>query len=313
MDQTKLASKDASAVRSGTRSALRSIALGSLLLRKQLWIWPILAAILLGACGWWVSRSVENAMLQRRMAELTTILNADIAAVQVWTIDQAKQAELIAKDNQLLPDVQSLLKAAASTGDSGRSLLRSPAQEDIRAKLKSQLALGGYSGFFVVSPVATVLAADVDAPVGKTLPGYQKGFFEQVAGGKGAVSRPFRSVLLLADEHGDLKANLPTMFAAAPLRGEKGEVIAVLGLRIRPDVDFTRILQLARSGATGETYAFDRDGLFLSESRFDDDLKQIGLLADLPDSHSVLTLELRDPGVDMTTGAGRPSAEPTSR
>src|SRR5262249_3216801 len=69
--------------------------------------------------------------------------------------------------------------------------------------------------------------------------------------------------------------------------------------------DFTRILQVARSGQTGETYAFDREGLFLSESRFDDDLKQIGLLADAPDARSILTLELRDPGVDMMQG-GRP-------
>ncbi len=303
MDQAKLSSKAASAVRSGTRSALRSIAFTSLLLRKQLWIWPIIAALLLGACGWWVSRSVESAMHQRRAAELTTILNADIAALQVWTADQARQAELIAKDNQLLPDVQSLLKAAASTGDLGRPLLQSPAQEAIRAKMKPQMALGGYSGFFLISPDALVLAADLDAPVGKTLAGYQKDFLEQVAGGTAAVSRPFRSKLLLVDEHGDVKANLPTMFTAAPLRDEHGHVAAVLALRIRPDIDFTRILQVARSGATGETYAFDRDGLFLSESRFDDDLKQIGLLADLPDSRSVLTLELRNPGVDMTSGA----------
>ncbi len=55
--------------------------------------------------------------------------------------------------------------------------------------------------------------------------------------------------------------------------------------------------------------------MLLSQSRFDDDLKQIGLLADLPDSHSILTLELRDPGVDMMNGerpepeAGRPAVD----
>ncbi len=134
MDQAKLSSKAASAVRSGTRSALRSIAFTSLLLRKQLWIWPIIAALLLGACGWWVSRSVENAMHQRRAAELTTILNADIAALQVWTDDQAKQAELIAKDNQLLPDVQSLLKVKGSSADSGRPCSNRPPRKRFAPK-----------------------------------------------------------------------------------------------------------------------------------------------------------------------------------
>ena len=168
--------------------------------------------------------------------------------------------------------------------------------------LKPQLAICGYAGFLVLSPDLIVLAADQDAPVGRTLPGYQREFYEQVLGGKAGVSRPFRSMLLLTDEKGELKANLPTMFAAAPLKDAAGQVIAVLALRVRPDIDFTRILQVARSGATGETFAFNRDGLLLSESRFDDQLKQIGLLADLPDSRSILTVELRDPGVDMTTG-----------
>ncbi len=68
-----------------------------------------------------------------------------------------------------------------------------------------------------------------------------------------------------------------------------------------------RILQVARNGATGETYAFNADGLMISESRFDDQLKQVGLLADLPGSQSVLTVELRAPGVDVTAGESRPA------
>jgi eukaryotic-like serine/threonine-protein kinase len=306
VDQTKAASKAASAVRSTARSAVRSVAISSLMLRKQLWIWPILAALVLGICAWWVSRSVEDSMRQRRMAELQTILDADVTALHIWSNEQIKDAELIAKDEQLAPAVQTLLEAEKSSDNSTRALLQSPAQEALRKRLKSQLELGEYSGFLVLSPEAVVIAADIDAPVGRTLPGYQKEFFTKVAAGKSGVSRPFRSVLLLPDEHGELKANLPTMFTAAPLRDAQGQVIAVLGLRIRPDIDFTRIMQVARNGETGETYAFNSDGLLLSESRFDESLKQIGLLADLPDSHSILTLELRDPGVDMTAG-GRPA------
>ena len=79
-----------------------------------------------------------------------------------------------------------------------------------------------------------------------------------------------------------------------------------MGLRIRPEDQFTKILQVAQFGKTGETYAFDRTGLMLSQSRFDDELKQIGLLPDLPDSKSVLTIELRDPQVNLVAGE-RPS------
>jgi hypothetical protein len=93
------------------------------------------------------------------------------------------------------------------------------------------------------------------------------------------------------------------MFVLAPIRGDDGKVSAALGFRMRPERTFTRVLNVARFGQTGETYAFDRTGLLLSQSRFDDDLKRIGLIADMPHTRSTLSLELRDPGVDMTTGS----------
>jgi hypothetical protein len=116
----------------------------------------------------------------------------------------------------------------------------------------------------------------------------------------------------MTDDKGHVAAGMPTMYAVAPVRGTGGKIVAALGFRLRPDVDFTRILSVARGGKTGETFAFNRQGLLLSESRFDDDLKRFGLIPDLPDSRSILTLELRDPGVDLTTGA-RPTGSRSDR
>jgi hypothetical protein len=92
------------------------------------------------------------------------------------------------------------------------------------------------------------------------------------------------------------------MYTVAPVRNAEGKVVAALGFRLLPNVDFTRILSVARGGNTGETFAFNRQGLLLGGSRFDDELKRIGLLPDTPDARSILTLELRDPGVDLTKG-----------
>ena len=122
-------------VESGQRHSLgiaqrsRSFGIRGLALRKQLWIWPILAAIILGICGWLVSRSVETAMRERRESELATILSADIAALKVWLVEQARDAELIAKDDQLLPAVQKLVAAGQPADNAGRALLQSPAKK----------------------------------------------------------------------------------------------------------------------------------------------------------------------------------------
>ena len=55
---------------------------------------------------------------------------------------------------------------------------------------------------------------------------------------------------------------------------------------------------------------FSESGLLLSQSRFDADLKRLGLLADLPDAPSILTVEVRDPQVNMMEGQ-RPAPEPS--
>jgi hypothetical protein len=271
-------------------------------LRRQLWAWPIIAAVLFGGAGWWVHQSVENAMSEQRATDLNAMVEASVASVRVWMGEQRVNVQLFAEDEKLRPLVTELLRLAGGSPPRERQLVQAKAQESLRARLKRRLRLSGYVGYFVVSPDGVVLAADQDPPVGKALTGYRKNLFDQALTGQTRVSKPFRSPLLLIDEQGHFRANLPSMFVAGPLRDEKGKPIAALGLRIRPEDQFTRILQVVRFGQSGETYAFDKDGLLLSQSRFDDDLKQLGLLADLPDSRSILTVEIRDPQVNMAQG-----------
>jgi eukaryotic-like serine/threonine-protein kinase len=271
-------------------------------LRRQLWAWPIVAAVLFGGAGYFVHRSVENAMRDQRAIDLNAMVEASAKAVTVWMGEQRINVQLFADDEQLRQMVMELLPLADGTPMAERSLLQAKAQEMVRARLQRKLLLSGYVGFFVVSPKGIVLTADQDAPIGKHVSKQRMEEFEQVLAGKTLVTKPFRSSLLLADEKGELRANLPTMFTIGPITDAKGTPIAALGLRIRPEDQFTRILQTVRFGESGETYAFDKNGLLLSQSRFDEELKQLGLLADQPDSRSILTMEIRDPQVNMAEG-----------
>ena len=91
------------------------------------------------------------------------------------------------------------------------------------------------------------------------------------------------------------------MQVAAPIRDTAGEVRGALALIFNPDKEFSRILSVARSGESGETYAFDQTGLLISRSRFDSQLRELGLL-DRTNLSSALNLRLHDPGGDLTKG-----------
>lgn len=271
-------------------------------LRQQLWAWPIIAAVLFGGAGLWVHQAVENAMRDQRIADLNGMADASAKAVTVWMSEQRVNVELVADDEKLRPPVMELLRLSDGSAAAERQLLQAPAQEALRARLKGKLKRCGFMGYFIVSSKGNVIAADQDPPIGKELHEYRREVFDQALTGKTLVSKPYRSPLLLTDEKGELRADLPTMFVVGPLNDENGKAIAALGLRIRPEDQFTRILQAVRFGETGETYAFDNKGLLLSQSRFDEELKQIGLLVDQPEARSILTVELRDPHVNMSDG-----------
>ncbi len=271
-------------------------------LRQQLWAWPVISIILLGGIGWWVNQSIENAMREQRVADLTAMVDASVSALEIWMDEQRINALLFAADDRLREPVKELLQLSDGKDEAERNLVQAEAQDNLRRRLMSQLKLDGYVGYFLVSPDGIVLSADQESPIGKPLLGYRKQIFDDALTSESTVSKPFPSPLLLRDADGELRANLPCMYAVAVIRDENNKALASLGLRIRPESKFTDILQVVRFGNSGETYAFDQNGLMLSQSRFDDKLKQVGLLTDQPTSHSILTLELRDPQVNMVAG-----------
>ena len=268
-------------------------------LRQQLWVWPIIAAVGLAGIAYWVYSAIDQAMQRQLAAEVITIRDAGVKSLRIWLAEEQANTLVLTKDNSIIQPIRGLLKIAEASEMVETALQQSAELNELREYLAPRLKLLGYSDFFVVSPKLQVIGSLGDPAIGSILTGYRGEFFSGILKGNVAVSLPYRTPLMLPDDKGELVAGRPTMFVSAPIHGVDGELVAALGLRIRPEGEFSDILRVARTGESGETYAFDRQGLLLSQSRFDDELKQIGLLADLPDSHSILTLEIRDPQVNM--------------
>jgi len=284
----------------------RSITATRVWLKTQFWLWPVLAAFLLCGVAFGVRSLVEGALQQSLADDLTAILRADVTALKLWLKSQEADATAAANEAATKALVLRLASTGAGKDASTGALLTAPEQSDLRRELAGVLQSGNYAGFLVVLPTGRVVAADKDELVGQSDLIKQKGAIEKALAGTATVTRPAKSVAVLKVDAGPARAGVPTMFALAPVRDDAGKVAAVLALRLRPEAEFTQILSVGSFGKTGQTYAFDEGGLFLSRSRFDDQLKTIGLVPDDEFTTSVLALQMRNPGVDMTAG-GRPA------
>ncbi len=266
------------------------------------WLVPLVVAVIIAAVGWYTHTTVEKAVKNDLAGELQTILQADVAALQIWLETQKKAVEAVIAEHEVKAAIQDLVALAKEQGAEPATLRASKALKSLRATLGPLSRVHGYIDFLVIEPGGTNLGSLHDEPIGKsTVPG-RSDFLSQALAGRTVVSKPFRAALRLPAKKDILHPEHPTMFVAAPVRDELREIIAVLGLRIQPEKDFTRILRVARAGESGETYAFDAQGLMISDSRFDEHLRQFGLLRNEDVDHSILNVEIRDPGGNMLEG-----------
>jgi eukaryotic-like serine/threonine-protein kinase len=294
----------------------RSAAVTSLFLQKNLWIWPLFAAVVLAAIAYWLRAHVEHAMKSAVADELKVVLAADVAGLEQWLAAQRSNVQIAAASQTRSEFAQKLIDRAEREDTTPLVLSQSPELAAVRTSLKPWIEANDYVDFIITDRRQRIVGAGQADLIGKENMSRYREFLETALGGEATVSRPFPSLVLLTDENGELRPNVPTMFAAAPLRNSENQVFGVLAFRLRPERDFTRILNVARFSESGETYAFDRNGLIISNSRFDDDLKRLGLLPDREDSHSILNIHLRDPMVNLKQGERptlRPSEQPLTR
>ncbi|MHC2066218.1 protein kinase domain-containing protein [Bremerella sp. T1] len=260
-----------------------------------------MAAVFLATLGWVLRGVLEKSIRDELASELQMLLETDVTALRIWMRSQEANAVTEANDIQVAALATTLIDFAKEEGIRQIDLLRRPELDDLREELQPTLEAQEYNGFIIVNSDGLVVAAARNDPVGRpAVFGSTNIALKRALNGEPTVAYPTKSQVLLPDSQGELRAERPTMFALAPIENKDGQIIGALGLRIVPAEEFLPILSVARSGDTGETYAFDDSGIIVSESRFDAELRQYGLLSD--HENSILNLSIRDPGIDLTSG-----------
>jgi tRNA A-37 threonylcarbamoyl transferase component Bud32 len=272
-------------------------------LSRQIWVWPIIAVTLLLAIGWGVHGSIEYTMQSNLRSQLETLRDVEVAMLRTWIVSHQNNAASVAGDTEVRQLTVSLLESLSDPSLVEKSVTNESkiAAGQLVKQLGPAMSAHDYDSFFIATRETVVAAMRTEA-IGMEIPEKFRHAIGKVFDGQTAVLPPFPSVLPQRDHSGRKRTGVPMMSVLAPIVDEHLQPVAALGLLIRPEKEFTRILQLGQLGQSGETYAFNREGLLLSNSRFDHDLILLGLLPDVEDSESILHLLVRDPGKDMTRG-----------
>jgi tRNA A-37 threonylcarbamoyl transferase component Bud32 len=301
---------------------------------KQNWIMPLVAALVVACVGWWADRQLRVVMQEELADDLRTTLEADVTALEIWMANQKKIAAVLAEEPRLRNLALDLLRKGGAKGTNQMGFASVARQLFIGDKLQARLSTLGYTvGQLVNTNFEVVLDSGrrrsrMGTQVAEDL---QPRFAELFASGEPIIITPFkmqspersgwpegggmgrprgpgqpgrgprvRSIALT--NAAAVPPALTVMQVAAPLNDTNGVARGALALIINPDTEFTRILSVARSGQSGETFAFDPEGVMISKSRFEDQSRQLGLVEGSAGDSTALTLHLTDPGGDLTKG-----------
>lgn len=230
----------------GQTSVGRTLSRTGLLLKKHLWIWPIIAVILLAIIGYGVRMAIESTIRDGLISELSTLRDVEKAMLKRWLALQENSAESLANDQQIRESISQILRTTSDDAETPiPPTATSAALETVRATLARELSPGmaahDFTDFIVADKKHRIVAASQHELLGNVLPRYDS-FLSRSFDRQTTVSTPFASNAAVKDVYGRVRSDSPTMFAVAPVRDANFQVIAVLGFRLQPEKEFTRIL-----------------------------------------------------------------------
>jgi eukaryotic-like serine/threonine-protein kinase len=296
---------------------------------------PLVAALLVACVGWWADRELRDVMQDELTEDLRTALSADVTALEIWMANQKRIAAMLTEEPRLKYLAVELLSKGGARATDPAAMANLARQLIFGDKLQARLSTLGYAVAQLVntncevvldsgrvrSRMGTQVADELQPKYAelfasgepiiitpfKMQPPERPGRFPggRGSGGPRGAGRPGSGPTFGRTPSTNAPAaprSLTVMQVAAPLKDTNGVTRGALALMINPDAEFTRILSVARSGESGETFAFDPEGVMLSKSRFEGQLQSFGLLGGQAGASSALTLHLTDPGGDLTRG-----------
>ncbi|MCF6148632.1 MAG: PAS domain S-box protein [Candidatus Kuenenia sp.] len=220
-----------------------------------------------------------------QLRNLQGIGNQQAELVSNWVHERMKNARSLAKN----PTIINAINITKKPGDSIEIITYLDA-------FKKEYDL---AGILICDDKGIVSFATSEEITGRDIS--QEDYFKKAIEGKTVTSGIIQSNVPLINEMGEEETGMPTLLITSPITGNQKTTIGIVALRL--DLNNLKHLMFnTKLGKTGETYLVNEQGYMITESRFSDHLKEMGIVK----KRCSLELKLTDPNTGkLTSGVAR--------
>lgn len=254
------------------------------------------------ALGTWIYIDVQRELRTLAAANLRSLLDTQVGALDTWIREKQLNVERWAKDARVIEAASAMNQLvsplAAADGAAALAACRGAVSDTLINAIDALRQSDAAEGVNLVDRSGRVLATRTREYCGLTITPERVQQLKPVFDGRSMFAPPMSERERLG---GAVKAEArrPLVWFSAPVRNTAGEIIAALNIGKFADARFSSSLVAVRPGSTGEAYAFDARGRMLSESRFRAELEQRGAVK--PGASTILSVRLDGPDDERAT------------
>ena len=219
-----------------------------------------------------IKKNIEQSISQ----SLLTVNQTTNKNIQDWLSDLEKSASILVASESIHDDFISLLKGEVA-----------PYENGLDKHITSNVFQSSFVGYVVVNQEMIVVQSSSPHLNGRSLNELERD--EALA----RMRDNQFSALSFPCKMGRSDSYNKAIKVSSPIIDENDAIIGRLILLFNPKERFTEVLQQGRLGNSGESYAFNNQGMMISDSRFNDQLIEQGFIKE--GQSSELNIELKDP------------------
>lgn len=244
--------------------------------------------------GWWCHKVMKENLFDIRAEVLEDQVEMAAGNLKLWIVDNQEDALEISGDSKVLDLVSQLMSQSYDTEEQILEVKKSEPYQTLMDHLNLVLKNKEVTRYAVMDQNGVVLLNSLGTYTGHQV-NVQGMFWILRAFSEGQDFFPPMRVSDVTDiDHvAENHMDVPVIQFVNEIKDEEGKVIALFFYSVIADEYFGQLLTNLRRGNTGEVYAFSREAVMLSPSRFEAGMEKSNRIAE--GASATCNLELRVP------------------